>query len=318
MTAKDRYNNIIETIEELILQCRVTPLDNSELSNVLCNREGLDIRQLNTLFLFFTNSTLIDYIKERRLMSIYEDILEDVYDTEVAIYKAGYASDSALSKAFKNRFGCTITDVKNKKIKSMYEPPLFWDNLGKENIQTEDINSDPNIDSKFGIKRAAYQRYVKAANLQEYYNMEDDMAEIAFQMSEKCNVSMEKSFECLDSILKSEFFEKTIDIFLVAELLFCAIKFPEVSIQDIRQLLNELHMCHINLFSENMDIFDAYCHGCSDCWEYIRFRECFKKVMDKCETKTEAMLKFCCGDCDYYIEKTGIEYDYSFLDNPDY
>lgn len=118
MKAKDRYEIIVNTIENLIKE---NELANREIGDKAFNDAGIpmDDRSKNVLFGFLLEKSVNDYISERRLMIGYKLLIkegENAYAKAVAL--ANTSDESYYIKKFKDVFNrLTPKQAKNLRMR---------------------------------------------------------------------------------------------------------------------------------------------------------------------------------------------------------
>lgn len=199
MQAKEKYNNIIYKIEELVSNAEY--MRDREISNKAFEAAnwGINDRDKNTIFIFLMGRSVLDYITERRMMASYQYIISSekpVY--EKAISLSGVQNQPSFNKKFKKQFGITPRQAFVEKDESRIEPIKNWDFISQERQQLLvelDKNENALREKKFGISKEMYIRAQQAESLQSFYKLNDLEAEFAFNLSENQPVTIEESFE---------------------------------------------------------------------------------------------------------------------------
>ena len=207
MKVSEKYNKIIYTIEELAqgrkVDNTIISIPNHEISDKAFNIaecSTMNDQSKNVLFLFLNNSTVIDYINERKMVAVYKMLIDCEDWTKEIIYNAiqllGLSDYQAFCKKFKKYF-----DISPKKAflckKSAVLPVVRdWDAISKDGsssyVKFDEINK---MDEKFGISKEKFMLAYVAANLQSFYKLNDYESEVAFKLSETNNLSIENTFE---------------------------------------------------------------------------------------------------------------------------
>ncbi len=103
MNAKDRYDGIIEGIEEAVQNYSDYPA--REIAGDEAENLGLAPREFSAIMQFFTGSTAIDYIRRRKLMAAYKYLITDKSpDIQTAISYTDYDNQSSFTTAFRKIF----------------------------------------------------------------------------------------------------------------------------------------------------------------------------------------------------------------------
>jgi hypothetical protein len=89
MNAKEQFDKIIETIE--ILSNDLDGIKARDIAEHVSSMLGLGCRDVGAIFAFLTGYSLLDYIKERKLMAAYKMLISiPLLDIEGAITVSGY------------------------------------------------------------------------------------------------------------------------------------------------------------------------------------------------------------------------------------
>ena len=199
MKAKEKYNNIVYKIEELVLNASYKKDYEISKEAFESGECFIDDRAKNTLFYFLIGKTVIDYINERRMMAAYNHIITmKEKDFGKAIELSGVQDQPAFIKKFKKMFGMTPTRAFDEKDESKKLPVYDWDQILQEgrNIMLK-LNENENVlrETRFGISKEMYIRAQRAENLQSFYKLNDLEAEFAFGLSDSHRVSLDAAFE---------------------------------------------------------------------------------------------------------------------------
>ena len=143
MIAQDRYNRIIETVERIVRSRSKTeweaPLDANQVGDeAFAAGESIyfDKRSRNEIFKFMTGKTFPQYLSERLAMYAYETLLQqEAYSEEELLNILGFSSGSALYKKFKEVFDLSPREAFEKRDRSLYKKPDYWDSLSNEKQQ---------------------------------------------------------------------------------------------------------------------------------------------------------------------------------------
>lgn len=209
MNAQKRFECYISEIEKMAEKSEC--LKASEIAEELISSHGIGIRDINAVFTFLTESSLIYYIRERQMMAAYKAIISsEKFNAEIGISITGYSDQSAFGKAFKQRFGMTPKEAFEKKDLSKYIEKLTWDALAKDAVLFEhtEIKVKP-VKMRFGISEEQYRIANYAADLQVLFDLDDYQSEKAFELAGIINIDMKLAFEfiseyCLCFIMDNE------------------------------------------------------------------------------------------------------------------
>lgn len=192
MNLKEHYEDIIEKIEKKAKKSYGEKAGN--IAEDICKEEFINIREFNAIFKFMTGYSLIDYIKERQMMIAYKTLIDnEEFDSQSAIEISGLDNQNSFGKKFKETFGLTPTEAHSKHNESLYKDPLKWEQL----ISNEHPKSRPVKESEdkiFGIVRPQYEKIVEVLDYKSLYGFDDLQSEVAFEVSEKYNISIKDAF----------------------------------------------------------------------------------------------------------------------------
>lgn len=205
MNAKERYNVIINTIEDLV-QGKVkdgaievfAPLT---ISQMAFEKAGCYIneRSRNVIFMFLMNKNIIDYIQERKMMAAYRCLVDsDEWNKDVvwdAIELAGVGDDKAFAKKFKKYFQVTPKWAFENKDMTLFVQMKDWNALDEGKIGYVEFEEKEMVETKFGISKEKYMLAYAAGNLQAFYNLNEIESELAFDLCQKESLSLEDTFE---------------------------------------------------------------------------------------------------------------------------
>jgi AraC-like DNA-binding protein len=207
MNAKERYNKIINTIEELAkgqsIDGVIVPYTDHEISDrafkaACCST--MNDNSKNALFSFLNNCTVINYIKERKMVAVYKMICDSkVWNKNLiwnAIEMAGMSDSQGFSKKFKRYFEISPKKAFENKESAVFPEIRDWDFISTEgrNMFVK-FNEIDMVDNKFGISKEKFMAAQVAANLQSFYNLNDYESEIAFKLAEDKELPIEDTFE---------------------------------------------------------------------------------------------------------------------------
>ena len=135
MTAKERYDEIIQKIEEMVT---VQRLQAKDIAEEIAWNQGMTYRDLATVLGFLTGEQLINYIRSRKYQAAYKFLSEAKarkLKMSIAISKALDIADmkeqSSLNKVFKKLFGVTPGEAFYMQDASRMLPPKSWAEISK-------------------------------------------------------------------------------------------------------------------------------------------------------------------------------------------
>lgn len=199
MNAQQKYEAIINTIE--------TTLENHpyittrDLADSIAKSIGMNYRDTNTVFTFLTNSSLQDYIRERKFMTAYRELLEQRDQRmDNAAELAGYDNPSSFGKEFRKRFHMTPTQAHERKDVTMLTAPLTWQGIStQKTTQATNVVKPLSIPAtRFGLDPEHFDRIMQARDLQALYEFNETQSEVAFEIADQYRLPLKEAFEFVD------------------------------------------------------------------------------------------------------------------------
>lgn len=199
MTGSEKFNKITELIERRV-ENNESP---DKISSKISKEFGISQRDLSTTFKFLTGKTLIEYIKERKIMISYEYIIDSKkFDIQTAIDKSGLGDQSAYSKNFKKFFGYTPKEAFNNKDNSLLKAKLSWNNLNDTEIldKTENKKTPKRLSKIFGVEHWKYIELLKLIDYSKLYSFNEPQSELAYSIYHIYKYPMDKAFRLVDEL----------------------------------------------------------------------------------------------------------------------
>ncbi len=194
MNAKEKYENILNTMEQLIIENELSNRDISEKAFDSANMPMED-RSRNALFEFLMEKKVLQYITERRLMIGYK-ILVTEEDKKVAYKKAldisGSSDQAAFITKFKKVFNMTPLEARSLGDASLYQAVPSWEGISGYIEE----NHENMVETIFDVPRDQLKIVQEALNLQDFYSLNDKESEFAYSLF-KNGIDMERAFEYL-------------------------------------------------------------------------------------------------------------------------
>ena len=166
MQAKEKFNNIVYKIEELVWEAEYMKAYEISEEAFAAGECYIDDRSKNTLFLFLVGSTVIDYINERRMMAAYKHLITmKKKNFKKVIDLSGVQEHSSFVRKFSKQFGMSPTQAFDKKDESRIFPIKDWDQISQEGKSIfVKLEEDENIlrEKRFGISKEMYIRAQRA------------------------------------------------------------------------------------------------------------------------------------------------------------
>lgn len=211
MNVKDKFNNMMLFIEDEVN--KKYPRRTKYIADIVQNQEFYSPREINAIFKYLTEKTLLEYIRERKLMAAYSELInsENWEDgIQDAISRSDSNDQSTLIKRFRESFNMTPKEAYEKKDISLIKPVSTWDYISSADIDSEvEKSKQESTPLKFGLSQIAYKKATEAAEWQSFYSMSDEESEIAFSIAEKLNINMRLAFdfifECGDCDIDTDY-----------------------------------------------------------------------------------------------------------------
>jgi len=199
MNAKDKFNRIIETIEQSIESAEyISDIELADKAFKAGQSGYMDPRLQRNVFDFMVNMSVADYIARRRMMKAWEYyLLDDTSSRDKAYSVAMVSTQKGFIGKFRKVFGCTPEDAKKHREKIIIEEPFYWDNISKEKQEkfVEDVEAGNMINQKFGVPLSVLDVAIKAKAMQEFYGLTDDESDLAYELATRIGQPLEKTFE---------------------------------------------------------------------------------------------------------------------------
>ena len=203
MLAKEKYNEMISFIEKEVCSEEITAAQ--EIARKVCQKIGLGGRDTNAIFSFLTGKPLLEYIKERKLMTAYKELIGgSCFDVNHALEIAGYDNQSSFGKKFKERFDMTPSEAYAKKIASLFVSPKTWESISEQEeevtLSAEKAESVQN--NIFGLDEKQFSFISQALDCKAILNLNDSQAELAYQIALEKKVDIVTAFEFIYEFLQ--------------------------------------------------------------------------------------------------------------------
>ncbi len=290
MTAKQKYDDIINFIEEQIAQG--LNLKASTIINEIKNNFYIDERALGQIFLFLTNMPINTYIKRRQLTKAAE-VLLDNENIEDAIQYTGFSDEPSFSKAFKKEFALPPGKFKESNSATV-EPALNWDVIA--NSECTLIKEKNSLEkTKFGIPIDTYNKVIEAENMQVIYGFDDKTSEFAYKLSQKYGCEMRAAFELADELIiyfeGDKFYVENLDDFIedYDEVIWIFFNFDLSFCQSI-ELLRGLKIIGIKDIRKEDPYVIAYFYETSYTYEFVKECWIFYTTQNNCGVEFEYFM----------------------------
>lgn len=199
MSAEEKYNNIINTIESLIQN-----IDDEEFVSdeyiidkafKVGNAEYMATKERNAMFVFMTGSTPRNYVSERRMMAAYNNLINRTkWGLNEEYLISGVETQKGFIQKFKKIFAMTPKEAFEKKDATLLTYPKTWDVISDE-YKKDACACLIEGKTRFGIDIDAFNKAQIAQNLQSHFGLNDLEAEFAFELADKNSLDFEKAFD---------------------------------------------------------------------------------------------------------------------------
>lgn len=186
------YNNLNKMIQ-YIEDNLENEIDINELAKIV----GISANSLQRIFTFMAGISITEYVKKRRLSRAFEEIKNtDIKIIDVAL-KYQYNSTISFDRAFKNTFGITPIECREKNISYKQFPIIKFENekayslLNYEIKELEEIEiyyyetqTDKNIDLLYKIREL--YNYLKKSGIHDKLKQEEQYAIYSYKNGNYC------------------------------------------------------------------------------------------------------------------------------------
>ena len=201
MNVIEKFDRTMAKIEDLAEDPTLTAHD---IGTEIARLNGLQIRDMSSVFSYLLNTTLNSYITGRKLTAAYRSLVTNPEkDINKAVEIAGYSDQPSFSKAFKRKFNMTPGDAFAKKDMSMIDAPMTWATLsGKITSDTDDLGEEVKMEETtvFGVSESEFEEMSKALELEAFYGFPRMFSQYAFEVHEETGYPLEDCFCYVQSL----------------------------------------------------------------------------------------------------------------------
>lgn len=299
MTLQERFDNIIKCIETLVKS------GEHDIPHALANQTGLNLRLLGDAFQFITDMTLIKYIRQRRLVHALTDRLELNLPIEQVVSDAGFSDAAAFSKACKNEFDLSPTQITEDILESY--TPLFFSRITSgedvDQLENDKLVAAKKKDTICGISAEQFAEVKQVLELGALYGLTDEEAEFVYRLTQYCNVTTEQAAEFFEDFklqMENGSFLGGQDLFELAELA-CEHNLSFSEAQSIMYEINQHGYYSIRDLPDGF--FDIYfCSENDRCGWYVPY---ICEILEALESNGFTSADF--EDVLYYVSIFGID-----------
>ena len=181
-TAAEKFERIIHIIEA---ECQNSFHTKKDICELVSKKVSMSERDLNAVFIFLTDKTLREYIKERKLASAYHYLISaEEPSITYAVEISGLGDQSAFSKAFKQKYNITPKEATHNKDESLLDRATCWDDFSV--IETESRKKKLDKYEKYciwGTSKHIYNDIILFERLAAKFKCDEDEKECAYLLS---------------------------------------------------------------------------------------------------------------------------------------
>ena len=199
MNFKNRYDSIIQEIEDAVKK----NVDQNLIYDMAAQKAGVNLRMLGDAFLYITDMTLSQYIRQRRLVKALQYKHSSGCSLEDAAIESGFPDAATMSKSFKKVFDVSPSQMTKSNLDKIV--PLYLDQLLQEaedstkmEIQARPLQPVP--ETVFGVSVEQFEDIKNVLELNAIYGLSDKLAEFAYKLCKNQQVPMSKAFEFVEDL----------------------------------------------------------------------------------------------------------------------
>lgn len=205
MTIEEKFDKLFTSVEQKVKKNYNSA---SAIAEEIAQEFGMQMREMSCVFSFVSNQTLLDYIKERKMMLAYESIIEsEKFNAEKAISLSGLSDQATFNKKFKSVFNLTPTEAFKKRDFSLLKIKLSWNDLQTLNISSDLMarTSKPIVSKTiFGIDKSKFNELKEIVELQEVFGFNEFQSQAAYYIHATYDISLNDAFAFVDEFYYNE------------------------------------------------------------------------------------------------------------------
>lgn len=298
----DRFNNMISEIERLVAEFdeeKDAYYDANEIVEMLAKQEGRTSRSLNAFFEYLTGTTLNKYVKDRKWMVIYKDLMLDQdYDVQSYIEFVKSENESSFITSFGKKFGMTPKEAYRKKDKAKLEEPLSIDSIVFSPEQRE--KSICKSDKIFGLPKKIIDRYNEICEYQALFGLEDKYVELAVFLNEEKGLDLQDAFKTVETLIQdyediSEMSSYQAMVYYIdREVPAVYIKhlYPDVCLPELNNWCFCMRKEGGDATKETPEFVRAFINDASDGFSYTELKELYKDYLNKNTSGSDGFIGY--------------------------
>ena len=214
MNPFERYDYIINSIEDMILSDPYT--SRKRITHDVLKRVGFTASDLKVIFKFFTDMSLVEYIRKRKMNYSYVKMKKlPKFKVEQIIDYTEYGDQPSYNKAFKKEFGMPPKQAYESPVNMQKQPltievlqSIDYNNSDKSNLEEsyKDVDAGKIINNNESTNQTIDQELANIREeYQELYGLGDVPVEIACDLFKSKEISLRDAFEeVLESYISCE------------------------------------------------------------------------------------------------------------------
>jgi AraC-like DNA-binding protein len=199
MNVQEKFDGIMNFIEDLVENEDF--LESSEMVDKVLSKLCMNSREANTIFSFLVGTTLIEYIRKRRLMASFKLLLnQEKLEIDPAIALSGLQNQSSFDKRFKQMFNMSPKEAHKIKDNSLYTSPIAWDDLSSDDVEIDESDRVSKTEYMFGVSKEQYNNIVEYQENQALYDFDEVQCKVVYEFIEKTSLPIKVAFEITNKI----------------------------------------------------------------------------------------------------------------------
>lgn len=339
MNPIEKYDEIISDIEEMI---SADPYKGTKrITYNIKKNTGFEERDLSVIFKFFTEMSLSEYIKKRKMNYSYLKMKElPKFKLDEIIEYTQYSDQPAYTKAFKKEYGVPPKQAYDSDV-DMKKPPLTMEVLRtNKNCYAVSENLEKINEEKL------YNKFVRiSAEYKEFYGFGEVPAKIAYEYAMDNKIALEEAFDkildifidCEDVMGKDidyldeqhtrKMLESCVPVFEACESM-------EMEMGDIRGLYRSAKAYGVSILEEEDEFIYNYMNTRAEIYDFVKYYKFYLKHKNQFSDSDDIEEYFrkadMYGDCELALDivtresditsysQAEIEYDdYDYYDDID-
>ena len=234
MNFAEKYNSIITFIEENLHR------KTDEISQIMAGELKISKRALGETFQFMTGLSINEYVRNRRIVNAMRYKLQTDCPLEMVAEEFGFPDQPTISRTCKEALGFSPSQVTEEMLDGLHPLQLqdLFEDSGNGRIlpmrKADRMNA-------FGITKSTFSEIRLFLEENTYYDFDDDYLDLAYQIKEKYDLSIEAAYNLMEEIkLHSEGKFDKVFVKWAKEYAFLRLKYG-VKEWDIVEIIEQMH-----------------------------------------------------------------------------